>query len=65
MRKINEKVDKPDTDNGFINDISSLFKKKKTNIIAQSVVSVWFIHFSAYFPHLVKFTKIDRFSISE
>ena len=26
-RKISEKMDKPDTDNGFSNDISSLFKK--------------------------------------
>ena len=42
-------MDKPNTKNGFSNGISSLFWRSlshiKTNYIAKSVVSGWFIHF--------------------
>ena len=31
--------------------------KRWLNIIAESIVGVWFIHFSTYFSHLVRFAK--------
>ena len=36
---------------------------KEWNIMTKPVVSVWFIHFSTCFYHLVRFTKIYHFSI--
>ena len=35
---------------------------KERNITTKSVVSVWFIHFSAYFYHLVRYTIIYHFA---
>ena len=63
---------KTNTYNSFRSYISFLFKEelfsdflnKEQNITAKSVVSVWFIHFSTYFYHLVRFTKIYNLSLS-
>ena len=53
---------KSKTYNGFIRNISFFihrkFLNKERNITSKPVISVWFVHFSTYFYHLVRFTKI-------
>ena len=36
---------------------------KERNITTTLVVSIWFIHFSTYFYHLIRFAKIYHFSL--
>ena len=49
--------------------LNACTKKKSGNLLkapritTKPIVSVWFIHFSTYFYHLVRFTKIYHFSI--
>ena len=38
--------------------------KKEQNITSKHILSAWFIHFSTYFYHLVRFSKIYHFSLS-
>ena len=76
MIRIGGKVDKYKNYNGlsynisfFIQRISSSdsfwrypFLNQERNITTKPIVSVWFIHFSIYFYHLVRFAKIYHYS---